>query len=141
MPTGTHLEKRSHSKAFGAKKPCFMRLSAQTKRAETSTKLPGLDKQVKWLEISLRVIPRGFESHSQRKKEPAIFTRKSPVPFGSLRPLPSTVFFSSFTQITIFGQMPNCPLISPKTRSFFEKFYINFLLILVDFFCYPCYNA
>ena len=52
-----------------AKKPYFMRLLAQTRRPETDTKRPEVDKLTKRLEISLRAISRGFESHSLRHKK------------------------------------------------------------------------
>ena len=45
------LKKCSRSKALGAKKPYFMRLSAQTRRPEIDTKRPVLDTLTKRLEI------------------------------------------------------------------------------------------
>ena len=57
------------NKAPGAKKPYFMRLSAQTKRPETDMKRPVLDKLTKRLEIMMPPEDRGFESHRLRHKK------------------------------------------------------------------------
>lgn len=46
------LKKCSYNKALRAKKPYFMRFSAQTRRPETDTKRPEVDTLTKRLEIS-----------------------------------------------------------------------------------------
>ena len=57
------------NKAPGVKKPYFMRLSAQTKRPETDTKRPVLDKLTKRLKIMIPPEARGFESLRLRHKK------------------------------------------------------------------------
>ena len=62
------LKKCRRNKASRAKKPYFMRLTAQTRRPETDTKRPEVDTLTKRLEISLGAIPQGFESLPLRQK-------------------------------------------------------------------------
>ena len=53
---------------FEGKKPCIMRFLPRIKLPEVLTKPPDFCKMAKRLEISLRAIARGFESHRLRHK-------------------------------------------------------------------------
>ena len=64
------FKKSSNHKASRAKIPYFMRLFARTKRPENGTILPDLYTMTKRLEISLRAIAHGFESHPLRQRNP-----------------------------------------------------------------------